>query len=106
MPDRIVTCNPAASAHTLVCRAAAAFGSERNPPAQQDLPAARIACILAETGAAHVRYRVAEVPVIKDIEELRSNLDGHPLGDRDSLQQGEVLIVQPRSAERVPPQIA
>src|ERR1700686_2857780 len=46
------------------------------------------------------RVRSAEIRVIERVEELRSELQSSPLGERDVFEEREVQLRQPRAIER------
>src|SRR5579864_8236545 len=75
-------------------------------PIEQDLASARIAGIGSKGGATQDGIRVAEVPVIEDVEELGPELQAKALGDGNFFEQGEVLAVQARPAKGVLAQVA
>ena len=79
---------------------------ELDPAAQQNLPSAGVGRILTEAGAAHVHDRIAEIPMVEDVEELRPELQGDALLQLHPFEECEVLVVQAGTAERVLPEVA
>ena len=79
---------------------------ERHAAAKQDLSAARIGRVLPETRATHVGDGVPEIPVIQQVEKLTTELQRHSLGDRELLDQSNVLAVIARTTEGVASQVA
>src|SRR5271169_4655267 len=60
---------------------------------------------LAELGAAHISDRIEEVDAIEKIESVHTKLNGEPLADFCVLYEGEIHVLEGRTAEDVAAQI-
>ena len=69
-----------------------------------ELPDARIAGIrdVAEASVTDIPTRIQELCVVENVEELRSNLEVHGLGDGNHLAYAQIGVVESRPVKESP----